>query len=87
MTEPPEEFAKHNAARMAAGNRRAAALIEDVEFMLTHRESLFMAAHRLEMTPHYLERYLGRQGRSDLVRALRSNQSDHVHNQYTKEMW
>lgn len=70
-----------------AVEKRAAAVVEDVEFMLTHRESMFMAATRLGMGAPALERYLQRQGRSDLIRALKGNQNEYAINQFTKEIF
>jgi hypothetical protein len=48
------------------------ALIEDIEFMTRHGESLNGAATRLDRTPAALERALQRLGRHDLVSALRA---------------
>lgn len=47
-------------------------LIEDVEWMDQHGESLDGAAHRLGKTPNALERLLQRYGRHDLVARLRA---------------
>ncbi len=71
----------------ATVEKRAAAVIEDVEFMLTHRESMFMAAARLGTGAPALERYLQRQGRPDLIRGLKGNQNEHAINQFTKEIF
>lgn len=48
------------------------ALIEDLEWMNHHGESLEGAAHRLNRTTAALERSLLRYGRPDLVNALRA---------------
>ena len=62
----------------AAHRARAAAVIEDIEFMLTHRESMHMASRRVDMKPGTLERLLERHGRHDLARALYDNQYEYT---------
>lgn len=73
------------AERFAISAARSAVLIENVEFMLTHREGLEMAAIRVGMKPDTLVRTLERAGRYDLPSALKANQFSTIANQ--KELY
>jgi hypothetical protein len=78
--ERPARYVKQEAARMArrdsaaraaeaskrAAERRAAALIEDIEFMLDTGETRLGIARRTRMREASLERALARAGRPDL---------------------
>ncbi len=79
----PREDQREAALEMARASRTKATadMIEDVEFMLTHREGMTMAAIRLGMRETSLERALERQHRSDLVAQLKGNQYSVLTNQ------
>jgi hypothetical protein len=71
-------LAKAREGRIRSTREAAEGVIEDVEFMLTHRESMHMASRRLGMKPETLQRYLEKHHRSDLASALKRNQYEYT---------